>query len=277
MLKIEIMKGSKPMAKSTLTKAERTQKIVLMLDGVETIGKEVFESLSQHGYQSHIDEYVQSAVLMFGPKSYRTYLSVSVLWQRGFDEDAYILVRSLMEACMQLRYLSEDPKIRAKLFEQSEAVGTYRYYEGINKVAPETGKHLRAMTENFAKMVAGYELHKDKFPKKNLGWHGKTIKELAIAVDMEKLYASVYWEMCQLSHSNSTSGKRFFNVVEAGAVITIGPGQKYLFRPAHLACIFLTEILFDMSKLLELPNIDEKIARANALIKSTELKLEGYF
>ncbi|MEE8484540.1 MAG: DUF5677 domain-containing protein [Nitrospinota bacterium] len=79
-----------------------SEKIVRKLDSLEITQDEDF--------------LFKNAMLFFFCKAYKSYQAIYLLWEKGFEEDAIALTRTLFELTLQSHYMKSAPKERALLF-----------------------------------------------------------------------------------------------------------------------------------------------------------------
>lgn len=126
------------------------------------------------------EEFVyKGAIFFFFCKAYKSYQAVRVLWREGFAEDAFILARTIFELALQVRYMVEDPKPRARLFAEHDPVVRYRYYQRLKRLGDtDLIKAIESREEELLGLKQNYDRFKDKYPE-GKGWWGKNIAWLA--------------------------------------------------------------------------------------------------
>ena len=185
--------------------------------------KEVISHINHISFSDEEDFCYKGAMLFFFCKAYKTYQAIQILWDKGFQEDAFILARTIFEIALQAQYMRDDPRTRARLFTEHDPVMRYRYYKKMNKHGL-----LNEMSDNRKKELDELEKHynklKDNYPE-HKGWWGKSIAWLAEdqGDHMKKRYDLIYWIQSNLVHSATTSFKDYLKEQGEGFKINCNP------------------------------------------------------
>jgi hypothetical protein len=123
------------------------------------------------------------AILYFFSKAYKTFQAIYELWSRGFDQDAIILNRTLLEILLQADWIHHDPE-NAKRFQDHAAASSYAVYELMIKLSdatfPEAGEMASALAADphFADKRSRYDEFTVKYGKVPMNWWGDNLREL---------------------------------------------------------------------------------------------------
>jgi hypothetical protein len=158
-------------------------------------------------------------VLLFA-KSTKTFRAIQHLCDppdRGYGEDAIILVRSLLENLINLAYIvkpqqEKEREERAELFESWLIIDYNRFKKGL-KECSSLKTQLRQILQkidlndvryNKAKSLFDKEcerLEKNNYKTNKWSWSGLSLKWMAEEVGLLDLYYNVvYWEYSQIVH-----------------------------------------------------------------------------
>jgi len=158
------------------------------------------------------------AILFFFCKAYKSYQAFRCLWKAGFEQDAVVLARSVFEILLQVRYMEGAPKERARLFTEHGDVllfHSYRMLKGAG-VTEMTG-NIEQDEDRLQELRTAYKTLKGKYPRvKN--WWGSSIEWLASKAgnEMKKRYYTIYWEECNISHSNILAAAEYLKETRHG-------------------------------------------------------------
>ena len=84
---------------------------------------EKIKNNSKHLIASDEEELLyKGAMLFFFSKAYKSYQAIKTLWENGFAEDAFVLARTIFEIALQARYMTKEPRTRARLFFEHDPV-----------------------------------------------------------------------------------------------------------------------------------------------------------
>jgi hypothetical protein len=78
------------------------------------------------------DTELTHVTLFYIAKFYKSLLSLRILIISGFQEDGRVILRTLLEATLNLIYISSEPKVRVKRFIEYQYVAWYRLMNQID-------------------------------------------------------------------------------------------------------------------------------------------------
>jgi len=187
---------------------------------------EKIKNNSKHLIASDEEELLyKGAMLFFFSKAYKSYQAIKTLWENGFAEDAFVLARTIFEIALQARYMTKEPRTRARLFFEHDPVERYRYYEGLKKLGDtELIQTIESRTEELSELKQQHDILKDKYPK-GKGWWGKTIRQLAeqSGREMERRYIAIYWMQSNFVHSGVSSAKVYIVEKDKNMLVNLYP------------------------------------------------------
>jgi hypothetical protein len=176
-------------------------------------------------------------------KTLKTSLAIQNLLEQGFLEDAYILIRSILESLITLEYISRDVHKRIRQFHEYSFVFKHRWREAHNDIHekdvasaadPEKMKTIERHEEEYQRVK--------KYYKSESSWSNQPIRNMAKEVDLESTYRIIYTILCQFSHNTvNTENSIIKDGDEGGFKIIIAPGDEdeQLFKTAiHLTASY---------------------------------------
>jgi hypothetical protein len=196
------------------------------------------ENLTSITTDSEDELYHRLALLFFLVKAVKTYHAIEVLCREGFEEDALVLTRTLVEICFQVQYIAEEPS-RARLFIDHDAVRRYEYYldyKEASKRADLPDLEVDEKSEEHRELVAQYESLRSRYRRRGTWW-GDTIWKLAEHLGSAAIarYVMLYWEQSGLTHSAITSARRYMDEDSLDGSIVI------LYDPQEMQSRFVPE------------------------------------
>ena len=210
----------------------------------------------------------KEAMLFFFCKAYKSYQAIQRLWLEGFAEDAFILTRTIFEIALQARYMSQDPRERARKFFLHYPVAQYRYYLKLKELdGLELTKRFEARAKDLAKLKEAYESHKSDY--QGLNWWGDSIRWLAkqSGQPFEARYAWTYAVQSTLAHSSMAAAKHY--VEEDGNDIRVScypkPDEDILVPQE--ATLFSMDVATQFVNAWELP-VEDDYNKAMAALKA---------
>lgn len=218
------------------------------LGAILDLGAEVHQLGLQMIKQANLDradrpfdsDYSVVAYMIFS-KAFMTFQAIRNLCLTGCGPDALALGASLFENLVDLSYIRQAPKLRARRYVQYEQVDKYyqaqkilgqkRLPKGIRRRYRGYLKHLLPQVSKLLKL----------FPNKRLGWAGKNLRERAKAVKLQLDYDELYHVLCGLKHTLPAGAVGYVFETESGAVDVLqGPNIKGVFFAAvHSTKFFL--------------------------------------
>ena len=153
---------------------------------------------------------------------YKILLSIRILCATGFEEEAKILQRVLLEIYLTLKYISKDPKTRVHLYINYSNVEYKKALSHIQKHYSES--NLQPSDEITEFIETNYKNVKSDYPKK-LKWSGISIKKMAeeLKDDFVYLYDFIYSDGSAYVHSSARSIEDILLKEGKGFEIKMGP------------------------------------------------------
>lgn len=181
---------------------------------------------------THITTATQAIVAFAITKGHKTHLAAMILCDKGFGQDAAILVRSLFELAVMTLYIHQDKtEERARRYLSHDWVlrkKMYKYVQGkesIRKVMEEdprhTPEHLQEIEENAKSAQETFEYY-------HFDWSDKKLIDMADAVGMKDVYETVYRLQSQLAHNATRSMNEYIFEKDGGFVHETGISDKWI-------------------------------------------------
>lgn len=192
------------------------------------------------------DNLISHLSLYFLTKFHKSLLALRMLVVSGFDEDASIILRTLVEMTITLGYISKEPEQRTVRYTEYEYILQYKLLGVMDKHYPEAvvDKERRKQIEQ------DYQLHKHKFDRKDQ-WSDKTIAKMAEELNMTFWYDAVYKLDSGYVHSNISATRGFMLEGDDGLLLAVGPqafnATDLLSKACELARIILFIALNNMA------------------------------
>ncbi len=146
----------------------------------------------------------QRLAFAFASKSAKTYRGVLRLAEAGLGEPSLILIRSIFEDLVNLRYINSDPEGLVELFLDFHILEKKKYFDYWEEAALDDSQvqELKKVWES--EFESRYEQILKNYPKRTY-WSGKNLKEMAKSVDIELLrtYCSLYPYVSGFAHGGS--------------------------------------------------------------------------
>lgn len=165
-------------------------------------------------------------------KSHKTHEAVLLLCDRGFGQDAAILVRSMFELAVMalyihkdktgklaLRYMNHDWVLRKKMY------GYIQSKDSIRKVMEADPRHTK---EHLEEIKEGAENAQATFDYFHFSWSDKNLAEMAKAVRLKDVYETVYRLQSQLAHSATRSMNEYIFEVDGKFIHETGASDKWI-------------------------------------------------
>lgn len=184
-----------------------------------------------------------------------------------------MLVRTLVDLLIVLLYITQDTS--------NETVNRYMAYDWVmrqkmygefknepevikkiekRKVNPKPNDSTTEIIEEQAQLAkAKYKYGKD--------WSDKNIREMAKAVDKEKLYTTVYKLQSQLSHTNMRAMNEYVSEKEGNFIIEIGSSERWITEALVSTFDCFYNIVGEFDKVLQLGYAKKLDAVAEKYIK----------
>jgi len=200
-------------------------------------------------------------------KAFKSHDAAVLLCKRGFGEDAGILIRTLFELDVLVKYVLFDKTDKtAKLFTEYESMEREKMYNANN--IPEIREMMKSRN-NYqeiidqmkidAKSAKDNPLRKNKSGKlKATTWSGKTYEEMAQAVKLKDSYNIAYRLFSQLAHSNPRVVSFYLTDSNDGVIVPKSyPNNEWVKECLVKAFDFLFDIVFDYNQRFTCKQEDE--------------------
>lgn len=213
-------------------------------------------------------DYSVVAYMIFS-KAFMTFQAVRNLCLTGCGPDALALGASLFENLVDLSYIRQAPKLRARRYVQYEQVDKYfqahkvlgrkRLPKGVRQRYRKYVKHLLPQVSKLLRL----------FPKQRSGWAGKNLRERAKAVKLDLDYDELYYVLCGLKHTLPAGAVGYVFETESGAVDVLqGPSMKGVYFAAFHSTLFflgiaeLFHLAFDLKSEVQLKSMPKALVEA---------------
>jgi len=186
----------------------------------------------------------KGCMFFFFCKAYKSFQAVRLLFKEGFPEDPFMLARTIFELSLQAQYMKEDPKPRARLFTEHDAVMRYRYYLRLKKLGDTTlVPGIESREQELMDLKQHHDRLKDKYPE-GKGWWGNSIAWLArhLGKNMKTRYNAIYWMQSNLVHSTAASVKDYLSDHEVGMKVNCYPAPSFDSIAPQEATLFFLNI-----------------------------------
>lgn len=191
-------------------------------------------------------------------KAFKSHDAAISLCRNGFGEDAGILIRTLFELDVLVRYSLIDKSDKtAKLFIEYESMEREKMYNSNDMPEIRDMMKLRSNYQEIidqmkvdAKTAKGNPLRLDKSGKlKAATWSGKTYEEMAEIAKLKDTYNIAYRLFSQLSHSSPRVVSFYLNDSKNGIIEPkIYPNEEWIEECLVKAFDFLFDIVFDYNQ-----------------------------
>lgn len=164
--------------------------------------------LKQTSFSTEIEKAGYPACIMFYfCKSYKSFQAIRILWQKGYEEDAVVLSRTVFESSLLSAYVRGAPTERAAAFWKYEAVSKHRIYEDMKRISPGDWCKDFEGSDAYAAMKECYEECAADYGKNPKSWYGMTLFDVAkmLGPGAEHFYRTFYRISSELTHSGSAS------------------------------------------------------------------------
>lgn len=183
--------------------------------------------------RAHIDQNnsYASLVSFFAGKACKNHEAIVILAERGYGQDAGILLRSLVNLVINAYCLANGPVTRLERYMdydwilRSQAAGVPRSADALARLTPEIRASRAALVAEIEKKAREA---KQKHRYDNRGWSGKNIRDMAKEVGVQNYYDYAYRLLSNLEHSNSRSTTAYLEDVSGAYRFNVGPGPEYV-------------------------------------------------
>lgn len=239
------------------SKSLKANKLMIMEFDKYLLGGEIPDTLLSH------------VSLYFITKFHKSLLSFRLLVVSGFDEDASVILRTMVEAAIILAYISKDPDNRLTRFIEYEYIAEYRLLQVIDKHFQATDIDSKRRNE----IESNYHANKDKFKNKSQ-WSEVSIADMAKDVGMDFWYEAVYKPDSSYVHSSISATRGFMFDSSDHLSVAVGPlsfsATDILSKSCELSRIILYVALQNMNQ-----DIDDLLAKWEDCQRLLQEEFEG--
>jgi len=170
-------------------------------------------------------------------KAQKSFWAILSLCERGFGEDAQILVRSLLEQAIAVKFIRLDTEKRLWDYIDYEVALKEKFLEEKQDSRKVLGsdfnaKALRQDIKEQKESISSEGRDPDRFRTTNNkvrnNWSGKGIETMAKKTQLIWHYDTVYWLACNLSHSTTLGLDHFVEVTDTTINFKPGPSMNLL-------------------------------------------------
>lgn len=161
-------------------------------------------------------------------RSYRLYWTTLILCGKGFGPEASILLRSLMEATVNMRWITEqNPEKRAALYRGYADVARKRLYDKYDKhgIFRKLTDAETESIESRQEIEKLYEEVKDDYREERF-WAPKNIRSRAQEVGADYDWEFYYWYFSFFVHSSAVCQFEHLRLAGTEAAFIIGPSRS---------------------------------------------------
>ncbi|MEK3917714.1 DUF5677 domain-containing protein [Paenibacillus sp. FSL H7-0331] len=187
-------------------KSLEANKIMVRLFDKYLLGGEIPDNLLSH------------LSLYFITKFHKSVLAFRMLVVSGFDEDASVVLRTLVELVIILAYISKKPEERVDRFIEFDFIAQYKLLQIVDKHYPNTV----ISNERRNQIEDDYRTYKHNYNRKDQ-WSDKTVYDMAVEVGMLFWYEMVYKIDSSYVHSNISASRGFMLEGIEGLQLAVGP------------------------------------------------------
>lgn len=198
-----------------------------------------------------LDSARKGAIHLFLGKSYKTHGAILVLASKGYGEDSAILARSLFESYINLKYMldSDNDELATRYFAYDFVLQKTMLQDLMSEpnskkevlqreASPKPGDtSIRLIKENYDSAMKRFNF------KKQYGWSGKSIEELASLAGRSRNYKTIYNLQCQLSHPSTRGMNDYFNRSQSDLIMNIGTSDNYVQESLVMAFDYFGSLL----------------------------------
>ncbi len=183
--------------------------------------------------------YKECLILIFA-RAFKSYDAVRRLCEVASCEDAAVILRSLLNLLVVVRWISLDEQKRARRYSHWYWV---RMYEEIQKMKDSVSPdRLQFIQDRYDRVKSQFQ-YKDKKGAIRFFDHwyqpeANTIRDLFVQVDLEKHYEEAYRPLSGIEHSDATAFLQMITSVEAATDERRLEIQSDLFVPEYLRNAF---------------------------------------
>jgi hypothetical protein len=218
---------------------------------------------------------IQNVVGFLSTKAFKTYVAIFLLCKNGAGQDAEILLRSLIEILINVKYLLKADSItRADMYIRYFDFKTARDIK-ILKDDPRIGAKIKEYEEEYDKKKEEFVEKYD--PKNKNSWSGKSVAEMAEEAGLKEIYFKAYNSSSNIVHSNILCSNQYVKYVEGRIDFEAGPSNSCVERVLASSIECLINILMDFNNVFNIgndQNIRNFVEKYNKEITILKGKLE---
>lgn len=193
--------------------------------------KKVIESSSEALIGKKLDSLPKAITTFHYIRAINLLDAISILCVKGYGAEAMIILRSLFNLCINLKWLThEDIDTRMTRFADFEAIykkldfdATYEYISSSRKISRDD---FTVHDKDFERVKAQYGLKSNKDLHE---WSGKSIFQMAMDVSLDRQYKVVYSNLSELEHTGPASVRKYLDDSEQGITyIKVGARNEYI-------------------------------------------------
>jgi hypothetical protein len=231
-----------------------------LLSKLESLAVDIRRKISEISGPPNEKQY-KIITLFFFIKSWRTFQSIRLLCSKKLSEDADILLRSLFEVVVNLKYISMDWQKRIELFIGYDYVQRQKLLDKLKTLGdPLADKILQSSPEVVREVLNVYSKLRDDYPNM-LRWSNKSIEAMAKDVGLEKHYI-IYRVLSDHVHPSPRATLKYFSQGPAGIVVGPSPSDDDIARHLHTTCVYFLIICDHANELFAL-GFDGRIKEIN--------------
>ena len=148
--------------------------------------------------------------------------AIKILCEQGFAREGMILLRSLLNLYIDLKWLTtDDIDSRMERYADFEVIRKYTAIETLielGEIPREEGiKDLENLRETYEKIKKKYGL---KGNPRSWSWSGKRIRQMAEEVSLKKDYDIVYFYLSDREHTSPAAVRDYLDNSKNGYIVT---------------------------------------------------------
>ena len=222
---------------------------MLSIQQLILLNRELRKSL-QLGWTAHVsgpNEGKFWPLLHFAVQVIRKHEALEILAERGFGQEAGMMLRSMFEATVNAVWISKDLDARLKRYHAYQFFSAQQYRnlaesKGIanNRVKNKENESRKKTVKQLAEEAGWREMGKYGF-KRNDYWSGKPLKQMAEDIGWLERYETEYKIYSDITHAGAASGSDYFSQSDSGVTfITVRPQWEHCQMCLREGYLYLT-------------------------------------
>lgn len=159
-----------------------------------------------------VPDAVRLTCVTLATKALKTSAAIALLLQRGFIEDAGILLRSVLEVLINLKYIGQSQDL-AQQYIEFEGVAKCNFLKSLKDQGVIS--EIDEVVKRCCMLVEGHFAHNQK------RWTGKTIRERADRAGLIEDYHMIYALLCDIAHGGSMTTPDYVDTKISGTGIEL--------------------------------------------------------